>query len=420
MSISPAAGGRIIMNILESAIAIQDQIKEYRHHIHRNPEIGFYLPKTAAYVQEKLAEMGIESQLCGGPIDDKVRQKFVAAGFPDMAESTGVVATIGHGEPCFMLRADMDALPMTETPDLVDFTSEIPGVAHMCGHDAHTAMLLGAAKLLKERENELKGTVKLMFQTGEECGCGSRLMIEHGLLENPKVDAAFAIHVMSEQELGTVGFTPGITSAAMDTFMVKIKGRGGHSSTPHLCIDPLMIANQLYTTLNLLPGREIDPRETIALTSGRAGGGTAVNIIPDEAEVMVAARTFNREVTHHIVERIPEIVDHTVKMWRGSYDMIDFHTPSTYNDEALCDELRPSIEEVMGKDKVYVAPCMAGTEDFGYVGEEIPAMYATLGVGGKGAAPMHNPSMFVDESMLAYGTALHVTVAVNWLENHSK
>lgn len=408
------------MTILESALAIQEEIKEFRHHIHRNPEIGFYLPETAKYVQEKLAEMGIESKLCGGPLDDAFRKKFVSAGFPDMEASTGVVATIGHGEPCIMLRADMDALPMTETPGIVDFTSENPKAAHMCGHDTHTAMLLGAAKILKERESELKGTVKLMFQTGEECGCGSRLMIESGVMENPHVDAAFAIHVMSEQEVGTLGFTRGITSAAMDTFMVKIKGRGGHSSTPHLCIDPLMIANQLYTTLNLLPGREIDPRETVALTSGRAGGGTAVNIIPDEAEVMVAARTFNRDVTNHLVSRIPEIVDHTVKMWRGEYEMIDFHTPSTYNDEALCDELLPYLEEIMGEGKVYEAPCMAGTEDFGYVGVEVPAMYATLGVGGKGAAPMHNPSMFVDESMLPYGTALHAAVAINWLNNHSK
>ncbi len=169
--------------------------------------------------------MGIEAKACGGPIDEKFRADFVKAGFPDMAESTGLVATIGKGEPCILLRADMDALPMPEAVGLVDFASDHPGVAHTCGHDAHTAMLLGAAKLLKERESELQGTVKLMFQTGEECGCGSRFMVEHGLLENPKVDAAFAIHINTQQELGTVRYTAGITSSAMDTYMIKIKGK---------------------------------------------------------------------------------------------------------------------------------------------------------------------------------------------------
>ena len=144
--------------------------------------------------------MGIASEICGGPIDDEIRENFVFAGFPDMEQSTGVVATIGKGEPCILLRADMDALPMCEAEGLVDFTSEKKGLAHMCGHDTHTAMLLGAARLLKEREDELQGTVKLMFQTGEECGCGSRFMVEKGVLENPKVDAAFGIHVMTNLE----------------------------------------------------------------------------------------------------------------------------------------------------------------------------------------------------------------------------
>lgn len=408
------------MKILESALAIKEDIIRDRRNIHRNPEVGFYLPVTAAYVQKRLSEMGIESEICGGPVDKKLRENFVFAGFPDMEASTGVVATIGKGEPCILLRADMDALPMMEAEGLVDFASEKPGFAHMCGHDAHTAMLLGAAKLLKDREDELCGTVKLMFQTGEECGCGSRLMIEHGLMENPHVDAAFAIHVMANQEVGTLGYTPGITSAAMDTCMIKIKGKGGHTSMPHQCIDPLMIANQLYTTLNLLSGREIDPRETVALSVGKCGGGTAANVIPDTADLQVAARTFNREVTAHLNKRIPEIIDHTVKMWRGDYDMIQFHTPSTYNDENLCDQLKPVLEEVMGEGKVYQAPCMAGTEDFGYVGEQVPSMFVTIGVGDKDSAPMHNPNMVIDEEMLPYGAALHANVAISWLRNNRK
>ncbi|MBS5335082.1 MAG: amidohydrolase [Clostridiales bacterium] len=408
------------MKILEAALANKEQILKDRHQLHRRPEVGFYLPETAGYVQKRLAEMGIESEICGGPLDENLRNNFVFAGFPDMEASTGVVATIGKGEPCILLRADMDALPMQETEGLVDFASEKPGFAHMCGHDAHTAMLLGAAAILKDMEDDLPGTVKLMFQTGEECGCGSRLMIEHGLMENPRVDAAFAIHVMANQEKGTVGYTSGITSAAMDTFMIKIKGKGGHTSTPHQCIDPLMISNQLYTTLNLLSSREIDPRETVALSAGKCGGGTAANVIPDTADLQVAARTFNREVTEHLTSRIPEVIDHTVKMWRGDYEMINFHTPSTYNDEKLCDEIRPFLAEVAGSENVNEIPCMAGTEDFGYVGEKVPAMFVTLGVGDETAAPMHNPNMIIDEDVLPYGTALYANVALNWLKKNQK
>lgn len=408
------------MKILEAALANKEQILKDRHQLHRRPEVGFYLPETAGYVQKRLAEMGIESEICGGPLDENLRNNFVFAGFPDMEASTGVVATIGKGEPCILLRADMDALPMQETEGLVDFASEKPGFAHMCGHDAHTAMLLGAAAILKDMEDDLPGTVKLMFQTGEECGCGSRLMIEHGLMENPRVDAAFAIHVMANQEKGTVGYTSGITSAAMDTFMIKIKGKGGHTSTPHQCIDPLMISNQLYTTLNLLSSREIDPRETVALSAGKCGGGTAANVIPDTADLQVAARTFNREVTEHLTSRIPEVIDHTVKMWRGDYEMINFHTPSTYNDEKLCDEIRSFLAEVAGSENVNEIPCMAGTEDFGYVGEKVPAMFVTLGVGDETAAPMHNPNMIIDEDVLPYGTALYANVALNWLKKNQK
>lgn len=407
------------MKILDEALTIKDQIINDRHHLHRNPEIGFYLPETAAYVQKRLAEMGIQSQIVGGSIDEKIREKFVFAGFPDMEASTGVAAVIGQGEPCILLRADMDALPMEEAIGLVDFRSENPGKAHMCGHDTHTAMLLGAARILKNHEKELKGTVKLMFQTGEECGCGSRFMIEAGVLENPKVHAAFAMHVMANQTKGTVGYTGGICSAAMDTFMLKIQGKGTHSSEPQKGIDPLMIANQVYTTLNLFTGREIDPRETVAFTVGQCGGGTAANVIPDTAEVMAAARTFNRDVTEHIVQRVPELIDHTVKMWRGKYELKTFHTPSTFNDNHLFAELKSSIEGIVGADQLMELPCMAGTEDFGYISEQVPSVFIVLGAGNKDAAPMHNPNMVVDDDLLPVGSAIHANVAMKWLESHA-
>ena len=281
-------------------------------------------------------------------------------------------------------------------------------------------MLLGAAKLLKDRESDLTGTVKLMFQTGEEMGCGSRLMVERGLLENPKVDAAFAIHVNPKYDVGTIHYTVGITSSAMDTYIVKIKGKGGHSSMPQDCIDPLMISNQIYTALNLLVSREVDPRETAPLTVGKCGGGTAANIIPDTADMAVSFRTFNKEVREHLLKRVPEMIDHTVKMWRGDYEIVDFHTPSTFTDKALCEELAPFVAEVIGSDKVAQAPCQPSTEDFGYVTEKVPGMFVLLGVGGEGSAPLHNPNLYIDENALAYGSAVHANVAIEWLKKNQK
>ncbi len=397
---------------LEKATAIREEIVQDRRAIHRHPEVGFDLSKTAGYVMARLNEMGIEAHILGGPLDPAVCEQFE---LPSTEKSTGVVATIGSGRPCIMLRADMDALPMTETPGLCNFTSENPQAAHTCGHDSHTAMLLGAARILKEMEAELPGTVKFMFQTGEEYGCGSRLMIEKGLLENPTVDAAFALHVAPDQECGVLGYTEGICSAAMDTYIVKILGKGGHTSQPQLTIDPLMIANQLYTALNLLPGREIDPRETVALSAGVCGGGTATNIIPDTADLMIAARTFNRDVSAHLCERIPEMIDHVIKMWRGDYTLRSIHTPSTYTDVDLARELVPYIRQIVGENGIHTMPCMAATEDFSHVSNRVPAMFCWLGAGAPGNKPVHNPSMFLDENCFPVGTAVLCAVAWNYL-----
>lgn len=404
--------------ILKDALNLEAQLISDRRHIHETPEVGFYLPETADFVRQRLGKMGIPSEICGGLIDEKTRESFISAGYAEMKTSTGVMATIGKGSPCILLRAEMDALPMEESKGIVSFDSKKPGAAHMCGHDTHTAMLLAAAKILKEKENELSGTVKLMFQTGEECGCGARLMVENGIMENPKVDAAFAIHIDCQTEAGKIVYTPGIMSAAMDTFMIKIKGKGGHSSTPQNCIDPLLIANQLYTALNLLAYREVDPRETVALTVGKAGGGTASNIIPDTAEIAVGVRTFNRKVRSYLLKRVPQIIYHTISMWRGTYQLIDFHTPSTYADEKLTAEMIPFIEEVTGKGSVSKVQCAAGTEDFGYVTEHVPGMLIYLGCGGENGKPLHSPDMVVDESALKFGAAIYANCAIEWLKNN--
>ena len=341
---------------------IRTQIVQDRRYLHQIPEIGMDLPETSAYIKKRLDEMGIPWKECGGKVPEKVTEDFMQAGFPRMENATGVTAVIGHGSPCILLRADMDALPIQEENDL-EFRS-CNGKGHMCGHDSHAAMLLGAAHILKRMEDSIPGTVKLMFQPGEETGAGARMMVGDGLLEDPKVDAAFGIHVQPTEGPETVGYSVGVNSASLDTFIVKIKGKGGHSSQPQLCVDPLMIMNQIYQAVNLLVTREVDPAAMAALTCGVAKGGTAVNIIPDEAEIHIGVRTLDVEAAEHLKQRIPEIVDAYVKAWRVEYEMTVFHTPNTYSDEKICREFTPFIGQVVGNEKLRRIPPMTGTEDF--------------------------------------------------------
>lgn len=404
---------------LKEAEEIEAQVIADRHYLHAHPEKGFCLPKTAAYVKARLAEMGIEAKDCGGRIDPAIVEKYERAGFGRMEEATGVVATIGSGSPCIMLRADMDALPLTETAD-IDFKSEEEGLMHACGHDSHTAMLLGAAQILKNHESELKGTVKLMFQIGEEMGYGSKLMIDDGLLENPHVDAAFGIHVMPDRERGCFFFSKDAFSSSMDTFIVKIQGRGGHSSMPYQTIDPNMIATQLYTQLNLLVTREANPSKMVTFTIGAIEGGTVTNIVPDTATLQGNIRTLSKKDRDHLIKRIPEMIDHIVHAWRGEYEIDTFSTPTTNNDPEFLAEALESLEQVVGADRILESGPLSGTEDFSHVSQAVPSAFLAFGTGGEDSYPVHNPNMTLDESLFKYGVAAHVAVATNWLAKHSQ
>ena len=403
--------------LLEEAKGLQEQIVADRRYLHQIPEVGMDLPESAAYIEKRLTEMGIPSRRCG-VMEESVRQKYIKMGFPDMRASTGVVATIGSGSPCILLRADFDALPMEEINDL-PFCSK-RNASHMCGHDTHAAMLLGAAKLLKDHESELKGTVKLMFQPGEEMGYGSKTMIDDGLLENPKVDAAMAIHIFSTTPVGQVTYCSGVASSSLDTFAIHIQGKGGHSSTPDLCVDPIMIANQIYTALNMLMTREISPQAVATLSGGVMRSGTAVNIIPDTADLQIGLRTYSVEARKHVLERLPEIVDAYAKAWHGEYEITMFNCPCTFTDETVTKELLESVAEVVGEENIQEMPPMAGTEDFSYVAEEVPSTFLILGAGGPDQYPHHNPRMVLDESVFYQGAAIHANCAMEWLNKHSK
>lgn len=406
-----------MQSIINQAQQLSPEIIRNRRALHQIPELGVYLPQTAAYVKQQLSEMGIDYRDCGIHREED-REKAVFSGFPDMPSSTGIVATLGKKDgPCILLRADMDALPIRETTDLPYAADSDNG--HMCGHDAHTAMLLGAARVLKQRESELSGCVKLMFQPGEELGYGSRTMVEDGLLENPKVDAALGIHIMSQVPVGTAQFCRGVASSSLDTFMLKIQGKGGHSSAPQDTIDPLAAANQLYSALNLLVPREVDPRVFVTLNGGVMRSGAASNVIPDTAELQVGFRTLDVGARNHLLQRVPEIIDHYLAAWRCTYSVKSFHTPSTVCDGAFSESLVPFVAEVIGSENIHSVPPMAGTEDFGYVSEKVPSMFLQLGGGAPDWPPHHNPNMVLDEEAFAQGAAIYANCAIGWLNGQA-
>lgn len=409
--------GDDVNNYVEEARGLQDAIVADRRHLHQIPEVGMDLPETFAYVAGRLDEMGVEWRPCGVMRED-LTEKYVEMGFPRMERSTGIVATIGDGAPCILLRADYDALPIEEENDL-PFRSQ-RACSHLCGHDAHAAMLLAAARILKDHEEELPGTVKLMFQPGEELGYGARTMIEDGLLENPHVDAAFALHVMSTEPAGTVVYTPGVTSSSLDTFALRIQGRGGHTSAPQQCVDPLMVANQVYEAINLFMTREIAPGTPATLSCGVMKGGAASNVIPDSAEMHFGLRSRDVLARSHVLERIPEIVDAYVRAWRADYRLSVFNCPLAYSNEELLVSLMPALEAVAGPGGVKQGAPMPSTEDFGHVCEEVPSVLVLLGAGGPGRPPHHNPRMTIDEDVLWMGAAIHVCCAVRWLSLHAR
>lgn len=385
--------------ILKLAKSYQDELVTYRRHIHKNPELGMDTYKTQEFILEVLSSFGIKANKCG---------------------KSGVVATLGKKEgKCILLRGDIDALPMEEENEL-DFKTTNKA-AHLCGHDIHATIILGIAKLLKEKEDELEGKVKLMFQPAEEIAQGAKAMIEDKLLENPKVDVAMALHVDPALEVGKVGYFTGYASASYDAYFLKIQGKGGHSSTPHLAIDPLVIANTIYNQLSILSTKEVDPFKPIAMVCGKMEGGTALNIIPDTASMDFGFRCFDTSLQEFLHERVSSIVDHSCKMLRGTYEIQHFSTPSVYNDPDFSKSIHHFIEEVISKENLEIQDKpLSGTEDFAYVSQNVPSLLAWLGA--KQVVSdvwLHNPKVLFNEDSLSYGVAVMANVAINWLKENA-
>lgn len=391
------------MNILEEANQIKEEIIKHRRYLHQNPEIGFELTNTKNYVKKELEKMGYQPIECG---------------------QCGLYATIGQKKgKTFLLRADMDALNIKEETQL-DYSSNNQYM-HACGHDMHTAMLLGAAHLLKKHENEINGQVKLMFQPAEEIFEGSLDMINNGILND--VDAALMIHVLSGLpfESGQALIcAPGISAPGADLFEIQIQGKGTHGSMPEKGIDPLNVAVHIYIALQEIIAREISIQDNVTLTIGAINGGNAANIIPDQVIMKGSLRTYNEEIRHYIKKRICEISESCAKTFRASANVIyTSGAPSLNNDKSLANDINIYTKELLGSKAINIADLpqsikSTGSEDFAYISQEVPSLMISLAAGNSNEGyhyPLHHPKVTFDEEALPVGSAILAYNAIKWL-----
>lgn len=399
----------------KEALKLQDIITTNRHFLHTHAETGFNLHNTTAYVKDELTAMGYEPAECG---------------------KSGLIALAGGKKEgkVFLIRADMDALPIKEEAD-IDFPST-NGCMHACGHDMHTAMLLGAARLLKMHEDEIQGTIKLMFQPAEEIFEGSHDMIEAGLLKNPEVDAALMIHVMAGMpfEPGTAIISaPGVSAPAADYFEIRIQGKGCHGSMPNTGVDPLNAAAHILIALQEIHARELAMNDKAVLTIGTMHAGNAANAIPDTVIMGGSIRTFDEETRTFIKERMTEIAQGIAASFRAQAEVtFGSGCPTLVNDKDLSVCTEQYVRELFGDGLTFSAAQLnamgsskesktAGSEDFAYVSQEVPSIMLALAAGQpqKGYSyPQHHPKVKFDESVLAGGSAIYAYTAMRWLEEH--
>ncbi len=381
---------------------IKDELVRDRRTIHAHPELAFQEEKTSAFVQARLQELGIEYK-------------------PGYAK-TGVVGLIrgkkGAGKT-LLLRADMDGLPIQEAND-VPYRSKVDGRMHACGHDSHVAMLLGAAKLLKSMEQEFCGTVKLMFQPAEEGAGGAEPMIEDGLLENPNVDAALALHVEPTYPCGKIAIKSGALMAAPDEFDLIIRGKGGHGAYPHKTVDPILTAAKVVEGLQSITARNIDAAVPAVVSVGQISGGQFYNVIPDEVVLKGTTRAFDDATRRLLSERIEQIAGGICAAMGTTYSYeFRYMYPPLINDSAMTELVGQSACAVVGEGNVIrlKTPFMGG-EDFSYVANKVPASYFYLGCGNeeKGCThPWHSANFNLDEDCLPLGVSVLVEAAMQYL-----
>jgi len=393
---------------------LMPKIIEWRRHIHQNPELGNREIKTAKYIEDHLRKLGME----------------VRTGIA----KTGVVGILKGAQPgpVIGLRADMDGLPVTERNDLpfrsratAEYNGQTVGVMHACGHDTHVAMLMGAAEVIAGMKDKLKGTVVFIFQPAEEGPPageegGAALMVKDGVMNNPKIEAIFGIHINSRTESGTIKYKAGSIMAASDWFEIKIKGRQTHGAYPWLGTDPIAVATQIYTGLQMIVARRSDlPKAPVVITVGRINGGVRENIIPEELVMAGTIRTLDAEMQKDVHAKIRQTARSIAESMGATVEvMIETKAPVTHNTPSLVEKMLPSLQKAAGKENVQSGEWVTGAEDFSYF-QSVPSFYFTVGGMPKGtdpdkAPPHHTPDFFVDDSRLDVGVKAFANIVFDF------
>ena len=398
--------------------ALESRVVAWRRDIHQNPELGNRETRTAGIVAAHLRALGMEVQTG--------------------VAHTGVVGLLKGGKPgpVVALRADMDALPVTERVQLpfaskvrTEYNGQQVGVMHACGHDTHVAILMGVAEVLAAMRKDLKGSVKFIFQPAEE-GVpkgeegGAEMMVKQGVLENPRVDAIFGLHINSQTEVGKINYRPGGTMAAVSDMRILVKGRQAHGASPWSSVDPIVTAAQIVNNLQTIVSRNLDVTENAGVvTVGSIHGGVRSNIIPEEVEMRGTIRTLSKEDERMVVARIRQIATKTAEA-AGAEAVVDIpyesRYPVTYNDPTLTAKMLPTLERTAGKENVVLIPPRTGAEDFSFFQEKVPGLFVFLGGMSKGKDPKqvpshHTPDFFIDESGLMLGVKVLSNLTLDYM-----
>ena len=392
------------LKIKEESKSISDWIVKIRRELHEHPELMYEEFRTSELIRRELDKLDIQYR---HPIAE-----------------TGVLASIGNGNgPCVALRADMDALPIHEETD-VPFKSKIDGKMHACGHDCHVSMLLGAAKLLKDKESEINGTIKLLFQPAEEGGAGGKLMREEGALENPEVERIFGLHVWPQMPSGQIGSREGTFLAATSSLNLTVKGVGGHAAVPQLTKDPVLTSARIITNLQSIVSRELDPLDSGVVSITVINGGNASNVIPSDVIVKGTLRSLTMDGLRELQKRVKEIAE-GIAQTHGCEAIVEYvgnDYPPTVNDSDMWKFAKGIGIELLGDENVSDLDAVMGGEDFAYYTEKVKGCFVVLGMNNPdidAIYSVHHPMFKADEDALHIGTALHTIFALKSLEELS-